>query len=145
MNTEGSTKTVSRVQLLHRLWLLEFLGFASIIALSWLDEYAGLPYWGSSASNHVPNWREPVLETMVVIMVGAWVLHITRRISKRLSYLEGFVRLCSWCHRVDYAHQWHTIEDFLKLELNKSTTHGICPACTEKYSRTGFDRTMFRG
>lgn len=145
MNTQGLPKPVSRVQLLHRLWLFELLGFVGIIALSWLDEYAGLPYWGSAAANHAPNWREPVLESMVVLLVGGWVLYITRRISRRLSYLEGFVRLCSWCHKVDYAHQWLTIEDFLKLELNKSTMQGICPACQERHSHAGFDRAMFRG
>lgn len=40
------------------------------------------------------------------------------------------IPICSYCKRVrDGAHQWHRIEEYLKLHLNTLCTHSICPIC----------------
>jgi hypothetical protein len=47
--------------------------------------------------------------------------------------LKGLLPVCAWCHNIrDDEGRWHTMEEFLSSRTKASTTHGICPSCTEK-------------
>jgi hypothetical protein len=117
-----TSKHVSRV-----LWC-QAIGFAIIIALSWADEFADLPryFFGGPQT---PNWSECVLETVIVLMVAIPVMLLTHRVVARLHYLEGFLRVCAWCKKIQHDGQWVPVEEFLRLRLDSKSTHGICSAC----------------
>jgi len=84
---------------------------------------------------HLSNWREAAMETLVVLVVATPVLLATKNIVARLHYLEGFLRVCAWCRRTECEGEWVATELFLAQRLDTHTTHGICPACTQKVRR----------
>lgn len=115
----------------RRLLLCEALGFASLIALSWLDELVDLPaHWFGSPPSH--DWHEATLETIVILAVALPLFLLSLRLAKRLVYLEDFLRVCAWCRRIDARHEWISMEDYFRRELDTKTSHGICPECATK-------------
>jgi len=104
----------------RRILRYQIIGFALLIAISWLDEWVGLSalFFGGV---HVPNYREAIFETLAVIAVATPICIRTERITKRLLYLEGFLRVCAWCGRVQ--------------DSQIRTTHGICEACSAREKR----------
>ena len=112
----------------NRIKFCEAIGFILIIALSWANELAGL-------SNRLlggritPNWREAVCETALTLLVGGAVVAMSSRMSRRLHHLEGYLRLCAWCRKIEVDGRWITIEQFVQKKLDQKTTHGICPSC----------------
>jgi hypothetical protein len=111
-----------------RVILVETIGFAAIIAVSWLDELGRLPqvFFGGMAS---ADWKESALETAVVLLVAIPTLVYTSRVTRRLYRLEGFLRLCSWCRRLEADGRWVPVEEFVAHRLDTTTSHGICPDC----------------
>src|SRR5262245_21606261 len=112
----------------------EVVGFAAIIALSWINEWLGLPslIFGS----HDPGgWHESVLETTIILLVAIPVIVVTRRLIARLHYLEEFLRLCAWCRKLHMDGEWIPLEDYFQRRFDTQTTHGICPACREQQRR----------
>ncbi|HUA67815.1 MAG TPA: hypothetical protein VMA13_04640, partial [Candidatus Saccharimonadales bacterium] len=80
------------------LWI-ESLGFSLLILLCWVTEAIRLPHvlFGEAFA---PDWRRATLRTVVVLFVWVWVHVATRRLLKRLHYLEEFLRICGWCRKV---------------------------------------------
>ena len=109
------------------LWY-EVIGFLVIIVLSWANELTGLPHF-FGAVKYVPNWRESVLETLIVLLVATPVMILTKRLVSRLHYLEGFLRVCAWCKNLEYDGEWISLEEFFERKFQTSTSHGMCPAC----------------
>ncbi|HEY2330007.1 MAG TPA: hypothetical protein VGI63_09375, partial [Verrucomicrobiae bacterium] len=56
----------------------------------------------------------------------------TRRILERISYLEKFMRVCSWCRRINYHGEWISLEEFMRQGFDTPTTHGICSQCLDQ-------------
>jgi len=112
---------------------LELLGFAIIIALSWANELAGLTrlLLGGEQQN---DWRESVIETIVVILVAVPVVVRTRRIVSRLHYLEGFLRVCAWCKKLNRDDEWIPVEEFFERGFETTTSHGMCSECLARAS-----------
>jgi len=115
-------------------WILwyETLGFACLIALSWLNELISLPHLLFGAGPH-SNWHEAMLETMLLVAVWLVVLFFTRRLLARVYHLEGFLRVCGWCRKIGHDHDWRTLEDYFAHGFNIKTSHGVCPDCREKW------------
>jgi hypothetical protein len=65
---------------------LELVGFAIIIALSWANELAGLTRV-LLGGHQQTDWREGVIETVVVVVVAVPVVVLTRadRVQTALS------------------------------------------------------------
>jgi len=112
------------------LWI-ESIGFSLLIALSWLTEAVGLPHVIFGEAFTV-NWNRATLRTLVILLIWLWVYIATKRLLKRLHYLEEFLRICSWCRRVDHEGQWLDMEKFLSSKFDTTTTHGMCPDCLQK-------------
>jgi hypothetical protein len=126
-----------------RLLVYPTVGFLAIIALCWLDEYLSLTYRLFGGPLVAPSWREASFETVFALIVGSLVLHSIRKLTARLFYLERFVRVCAWCRKINYGDQWVQFEQFLELDSETRTSHGVCPECEAtwvargKASRTG--------
>jgi hypothetical protein len=112
------------------LWV-EALGFSLLIALCWLTEAVRLPHliYGESFT---PNWHRALFRTIVVSLVWLSVHLATRRLLKRLHYLEEFLRVCGWCRKVCHDGEWLEMEKFLNSKFATKTSHGMCPECMKK-------------
>jgi len=107
---------------------LELVGFAIIIALSWANELAGLTRV-LLGGHQQTDWREGVIETVVVVVVAVPVVVLTARIVSRLHYLEGFLRICAWCKKLNLDDEWIPVEEFFRRGFETSTSHGMCSEC----------------
>lgn len=107
-------------------------GFIAIIALMFLDELLALPSLIFGEYSLITDFRESSLKMLLILAVWFLVAGSTRRMLVRVRYLEGFMRICSWCHHIDFKGQWVSLEDFLQRGFDTPTTHGICPICLAK-------------
>lgn len=113
------------------LWI-EAIGFSLLIALCWLTEIIRLPHI-AFAEAFTPDWRRALLRTVVILVVWAAVHAATRRLLKRLHYLEEFLRVCSWCRKVCHDGEWLPMEKYFKSKFATKTTHSMCPECLEQH------------
>lgn len=120
--------------ILRRLLVYEALGFAILILISWLDEICDLPslLFGGTPGH---NWHEAALETFIIIAAGVPTFLLTRRMARRLVYLEGFLRMCSWCRKIGVHDHWVSVEEYFNREFKTQTSHGVCPDCAAKMKR----------
>lgn len=48
--------------------------------------------------------------------------------------LRGLLPICSGCKSIrDAAGQWHSVEKFVADRTDAEFSHGLCPACAERY------------
>ncbi len=80
------------------------------------------------------TWRFGQSTLGMLLVLGVWfvVSTSTRRLLDRIFYLEEFMRVCAWCHHIDYKGQWMPMEDFMQQGFDTPTSHGICPKCLEQ-------------
>jgi len=67
----------------------------------------------------------------MLLFLAVWLLvsNSTRRLLRQVRQLEDFLRVCSWCRRIDYKGEWMPLEEFMEQGFDTPTTHGICPEC----------------
>ncbi|HUB86489.1 MAG TPA: hypothetical protein VMB22_01255 [Verrucomicrobiae bacterium] len=109
--------------------IYQHFGFLAIIAICWLDELIKLPSLIFSSHPFAFVFQRSTLDMLLVLTVWLIVTRSTRQILERVRYLEGFLRVCSWCRRIDYHDRWIRLEEFMELGFDTPTTHGICPDC----------------
>jgi hypothetical protein len=114
---------------LTRILLYQHFGFLTIITICWLNELIKLPSLIFSNHPFAFVFRRSTLDMLLVLAVWLLVSGFTRRLLERLRYLEGFLRMCSWCRRMDYHGDWMPMEQFMQQGFSTPTTHGICPEC----------------
>jgi len=110
------------------------IGFSVIVVLCWLDEYLQLTYRLFGGVRAEPNWREALFETVSAVVVWALANHSVRALLARLYYLERFVRVCAWCRKINHGDTWIPFEQFLELDSETRTSHGVCPECEAKWT-----------
>jgi hypothetical protein len=109
----------------------EIAAFGAIIVISWANELAGLAP-KLLGGTYAPNWHDAAVESSITVIVALPTIIFSWRVSKRLHYLEGFLRVCAWCQKVGQGDEWISIGEFAQKRLNTQTTHGICPSCSQK-------------
>jgi hypothetical protein len=114
---------------LSKVMLYQNAGFVAIIALMFLDELLALPSLIFGDQALISDFRESSLKMLLILAVWFLVAGSTRRIMARVRYLEGFMRICAWCHHIDFKGRWVSMEDFMQHGFDTPTTHGICPKC----------------
>jgi hypothetical protein len=124
-----SEKEYMEKSVLPKVFVYQSVGFLAIIALSWLDEELDLTRFVFGDLSTFPKFQASILEMLFALMVWLLVAGATRRLLERVRYLEGFMRVCAWCRRIDYGGQWVPLEEFLKRGFDTPTTHGICEEC----------------
>jgi hypothetical protein len=124
------------------LWV-EAFGFSLLIVLSWLTELGEFPHrlWGEA---FIPNWHRAILRTVVIGLIWLWVHLVTRRLLKRLHYLENFLLICSWCRKVCYRDEWQTMEKYFDSNFHMHTSHGMCPECMKNELKEVAERKALR-
>jgi hypothetical protein len=119
-----STHRKSQRSILRR----QAIGFLLMIVCIWLVEILHIPHLLYGVPAEIDPMRVFV-RTMVVVAIWGWVHFTTRRLLRRLHELEEFLRVCSWCRKVDRRGEWLTMEQYFGSQLATATTHGICPEC----------------
>jgi hypothetical protein len=114
---------------LTRIVLFQNLGFLAIIALSYLDDLLKLPKLIFSGHPFAFLFQRSTLDMLLVLAVWFLVSNSTRRIMEHVRYLEKFMRVCSWCRRINYQGEWMPLEEFMRQGFDTPTTHGICTEC----------------
>jgi len=117
-----------------RSWVLgyEGVGFGMIIVFSWLREFTRLGPLLYGGESHERSWRDPAIETLLIMAVWGVVFIFTNRLLGHVVYLEGFLRVCSWCRKIGYKDTWIPLEEYFRRGFHVGTTHGVCPECFEK-------------
>jgi len=87
---------------LARVMVYQSVGFLAIIALSWFVELTGLHRLVLGDHPYISDFRESTLEMLLALGVWLLVATHTRRLLNHVRYLEGFMRVCAWCHRIDH-------------------------------------------
>ncbi|MDD5141570.1 MAG: hypothetical protein PHY43_15075 [Verrucomicrobiales bacterium] len=117
---------------LTRIVLYQNLGFLGIIALCFLDDLIKLPSLIFSDHPFAFMYRRTTLEMLLVLAVWFVVSASTRRILEHVRYLEKFLRVCSWCRRINYQGEWMRLEEFMQQGFDTPTSHGICSECLQQ-------------
>lgn len=99
------------------------------MAICYLDELLKLPSLIFSEHPFAFVYRRSTLDMLLVLAVWLLVGSSTRRLLKRVRQLEEFMRVCSWCRRIDHKGEWMPLEKFMEQGFDTPTTHGICPEC----------------
>ena len=115
-----------------KLFIAQSVGFLAIIALSWVNEWLGLTSLIFPADHPIADFHKSALEMLFALAIWFLVTGATRRLVRHVHYLEGFARVCGWCHHIHFKGEWMTIEDFLERGFDTPTTHGVCPKCLER-------------
>jgi len=113
------------------LWV-EATAFSLLIILSWLTELFRFPHL-VFGEPFTPNWTRATLRTIVILFIWLWVFLGTRKLLRRLHYLEEFVRVCSWCRKVSHEDEWLEMESYFNSKFDTKTSHGMCPDCLQKH------------
>jgi hypothetical protein len=117
----------------RRVIVYEATAFLVMFALIWLDEFADLPYLLFGAGPTPINWQESLFETLAMLPLGLIVIHFTKKLFRRLKYLEGFLAICSSCKKIrDEQGEWQHLERFIHDRSAARFSHGICPECAHK-------------
>lgn len=118
-----------------RILVYQAVGFGTILAVTWLNEFLGLPerYLGVGPQHH--EWAEGGVETAVILAIAIPILLLTRRLLLRLFRLEGLLKVCAWCRKINDQDRWISMEDYLAKGYRTRTSHGMCPDCFEKAKR----------
>lgn len=112
------------------LWI-EGAGFCVIILFAWLAEALRVPQVVFDDPGSL-NWTRPLIKTAVVCGVWACVHFATRRLLNRVLYLERFLLLCGWCRKIGHNGEWKTTEQYFDTVFSTPTSHGVCPACSQR-------------
>jgi hypothetical protein len=115
-----------------RILVYQSIGFLAIIALSWLDECLDLSTLILGEHPYLPTFRVFTLEMLLILAVWFLVSRATARFIERMRQLERYMKLCAWCHRVEYKGDWIRLEEFLEKGFDTPTSHGICGICLHR-------------
>lgn len=104
------------------------IGFSCMLVLLWTSEFLNLPHriFGDDPD---AMWLRLSIRTPSLLIFWLIVHLTTAHLLKRLHELESYLRICSWCRKVENSGQWLTLEDYFSTRFQTDTTHGICPHC----------------
>jgi len=116
-----------------RIIMYELVGFGIIIISLWIDEFFDIPYYLFGAAKTPINWIESIFETGLVLILCAFITFLSWRFLERIKYLEGFLRLCTFCKRICVDNKWVPIDTYIQDHSETKLSHGLCSECMEKY------------
>jgi len=107
----------------------EIAGFAAVLVLLWVDELLDLP---SALFRQPPtpvNLAESSLESLLVLVVAAGVVLLTRRLLSRMRHLEGLLHVCGSCGKVRDEDAWVSMDDYLRRHSDAELQRTFCADC----------------
>jgi len=112
---------------------IELIVFCILILLPWLDEFIDLPHLILNATATPVNWREALIESILVLLLGIYVVVHTHTLMRKLKSLEGILPICASCKRIrDGKDQWYQLEAYIRDHSEAQFSHSICPDCAKE-------------
>ena len=116
-----------------RIVAYETIGFVCILLFIWFDEWIDLPRVLLGAAPSPINWKEALFESLFVAILGMMMVNHTRKMFRRMKYLEGILPVCSSCKKIrDEKNEWVPVDSYLHDRSAAQLSHGICPECKKK-------------
>jgi len=116
-----------------------------VLAILWLDEYVDVPFRFLGALKTPARPQEFWFEALTVLFVATAVVLSTLWVFRRLRVLESLIEVCAWCRKVNVGEKWVPFEQYMKVEHDVKSTHGICPECYEKVVKPELDQYLASG
>jgi len=111
----------------------ELFGFGLLLITSWINEFLDLPHFLFGGPPSPFNITENIFETLLILIVGLFVILLTLKLSHEIRYLEGLLPICSSCKKIRDDHgNWFQIEGYISDHSDAEFSHSICPDCVEK-------------
>ena len=120
-------KTATKSMITRRVLAYELVACLSIMLLLWIDELLDVPHHLFGMDPTPVNWVESLLESGVVLMFCTFVMATSYRFLQRIKYLEGFLRICSFCKRIRIEDEWIQLDHFVSDHSAAMFSHGYCP------------------
>jgi hypothetical protein len=111
---------------------LAVAGFLGLIVVFALDEYWDLPARSFGAMLKPIRPYEFSIKVVAVLCLFITVLGVTREAILRIQRLSNMLTMCAWCRRVSVDGEWISIDQFLQLRKNTTSSIGLCPDCYGK-------------
>ena len=124
---------MTKDKFIHKILIVEIIGFFIIILIVWIDELLDLPHliFGSPVTSI--NYFESIFETFAIAMLSVILIFLTHKILKRLRYLEGILPVCSFCKKIRVKDHWIPIEQYIHDHSEADFSHGVCPECAAEH------------
>ena len=118
-------------------------GFSFLLLVMWTAEFLHLPnrVFGDSTE---AMWPRIAVRSAAIIVIWLIVHITTSHLLKRLHELENYLRICSWCRKVNDHGEWLSLEDYFDSRFQTGTSHGICPACSKRQLDQHFTATRVK-
>ena len=129
--------------LIRNILIIESIGIALLVLLVWSMEYFDMPFMFMGGEETPVNTVECIWESVLVLLVGATTIYITRKLLIRLEFLEGLLHICSFCKKIKVGDRWITLEEYIITETEAVFSHGFCPECGEKHYGEYYNRSLF--
>ena len=120
-------------EILQAVSLYEIVGFSGVLVLLWFDELFDLPRRLFGGVPTPINWIESIIESIFVIILGAFVVSMTVRHIRQIKYLEGFLPICAYCKKIRIDGIWIPFEQYISDHSDATFTHGYCPECAARH------------
>ena len=120
-------------KLFSKIIVLELLGIAAVIVSFWFCEIVELPHLLLDTPETPINIGEACIETGIVLVCGTWMVLQTRRLIKKIRYLEGFLHVCSFCQKINIDNEWIPLQTYIKQQTEAQISHSFCPECYAKH------------
>ncbi|MBN1899498.1 MAG: hypothetical protein JW827_12040 [Spirochaetes bacterium] len=121
----------------RKILIFELNGFGIIILALWANEIFDLPHRLFNAPLTPVNFIESSMETILVLILAAFIIPFSMHFLNKIKYLEGFLPVCARCKRIRVGNDWIPIERYLEGHTDVDLTHGLCPHCMEEYYQKG--------
>jgi hypothetical protein len=113
--------------------LYQLIGYGILLFLIVGDEVFDFPHIIFGFPATPVNWAEASIEGAYIIVLAAFSIYLTKRFLKRIRFLEGFVPICSYCHKIRDDKSWKSLEAYISDHSEALFSHGLCPECAEKH------------
>ena len=127
-----------------KLIVYQLIAYGILLFLIVGDEIVDFPHTVFGFPATPINWVEAFIEGIYVIVLSAISLYLSRRLLRRVKYLEGFLPICSFCKKIRIGEDWKQIEDYIRHHSAAEFSHGMCPECGKKHYGDFYDKAMQR-
>ena len=117
--------------------LWQSLGFLIVVILTWSDALFDLAHLILGLPHHEVDMNRTAITTVVILLLWMFSAYKIYLVVSRLSYLESFLHVCAWCHKIEHNDNWLSLEDHFAQKTGGHVSHGICPECSAKMTGKG--------
>jgi len=111
--------------MLSKVVRVEIIGFFAAILTCWITEIFDPPF----------SFQQVLIESFVLLILGWSIMRWTIHSIQHIRELEGFILICATCKSVKVDGKWERIETVLGYDQPRNISHGVCPACMEKFEK----------